>query len=197
MTDITANNARADKRAHAHVPGDAAMWIFIIGDFFIFSGWFMFYMLNRGQNTELFLASQQELDQLIGAINTLILLTSSWFIALSVQASREQRYQRASTYAFATLFCGLLFLCSKAYEWSHAAGAGHDPTANDFFAYYYFLTGIHLFHVIVGFVVLGVAIRELSIPSLRKQSVVETCATYWHMVDLLWVMIFAMLYLLR
>lgn len=196
MTSIATD---ASSRAHAkgHVPGQSAMWVFIIGDLFIFTGWFVFYMLNREQNMDVFLASQEELSQIIGAINTLILLTSSWFVALSVQSAREKKYEWAVTLTFWTMGCGALFLMSKAYEWTSKAIEGHDPTFNDFFTYYYFLTGIHLFHVICGFVFLGVMAREMKNPRLRSMSVIEASATYWHMVDLLWVMVFAMLYLVR
>lgn len=187
----------AAARPTAPVPGQTAMWVFIIGDLFIFSGWFLFYMLNRSGHRELFLESQQQLSQPIGAINTLILLTSSWFIALCVQAAREKNYKRAVNFSVATIACGALFIISKVLEWSTEIGGGHQPTSNDFFAYYYFMTAIHLFHVVCGFIVLGVITREAFDPKLRSQEVIEAGATYWHMIDLLWVMIFALLYLMR
>lgn len=75
--------------------------------------------------------------------------------------------------------------------------AGHTFTSNDFFMFYYFLTATHLFHVLTGFIVLGVLVRHLRIPVVRSQVVIENCAAYWHMIDVLWVAIFALLYLMR
>ena len=90
-----------------------------------------------------------------------------------------------------------MFLVSKLYEWTSKMAAGHTFTSDDFFMFYYFLTAIHLFHVVCGFIVLGVLVRHLRTPALRSQLVIENCAAYWHMVDLLWVVIFALLYLMR
>lgn len=178
-------------------PGQAAMWVFVLGDMFIFAGWFAFYMINRAQNTELFLESQRQLSQDFGAVNTLILLVSSWMIAVCVQASREGKYERARLCAIGAIAFGVFFVVSKVIEWSGKIGAGFTLETNDFFKFYYFLTGVHVFHVLIGFVALAIVIREVSTPRFRSQEVVETGATYWHMVDFLWVVIFALLYLMR
>jgi nitric oxide reductase NorE protein len=182
---------------HRRVPGQWAMWVFVLGDMFIFAGWFMFYMANRAREPLLFLESQRELNQALGVINTLVLLTSSLFIALCVHAARYGHYKKARAYTILALVSGIIFFASKVYEWTTKIGAGITFNTNDFFTYYFFLTAIHSFHVLVGFIVLGVVIREVSSPAFRSQEVVETGATYWHMVDLLWVIIFALLYLLR
>ena len=74
---------------------------------------------------------------------------------------------------------------------------GFEFSTNEFFSFYYFLTGIHVLHVLIGFVVLGVVVYQLWSPERRSQEIVETGATYWHMVDFLWVIIFALLYVMR
>jgi nitric oxide reductase NorE protein len=89
------------------------------------------------------------------------------------------------------------FLVSKISEWVLLARAGHGFTSNEFFQYYFFLTGIHLLHLLIGFVTLGVVIYQLRSPQRRSQEIVETCATYWHTVDLLWILIFSLLYVVR
>lgn len=180
-----------------HVPGQSAMWVFVLGDLFIFAGWFIFYMAYRANDPATFLESQRALSQSMGVVNTLILLTSSLFMALSVNAARERRYELATGYTVATLVLGVAFMVGKLYEWVVKFGDGVGFTTNDFFVYYFFLTAIHMFHVTCGFIVLGVVIRELRNPAFRSQEIVETGATYWHMVDLLWVLIFALLYLSR
>jgi nitric oxide reductase NorE protein len=191
-------NDRVDGGGHpVHAIGQGAMWIYIVGDLFIFGGWFVFYLVYRANDQVLFLESQAQLHQTLGMVNTLILLVSSWWVASCVNATRGGRYDEALRYAWLTKLAGALFVASKLYEWNTGIGAGHTFTSNYFFMFYYFLTAVHLFHVLTGFVVLGVLVRHLRSPALRSQVVIENCAAYWHMVDMLWVMIFALLYLLR
>ena len=85
----------------------------------------------------------------------------------------------------------------KAYEWSTEVGQGHTISSNNFFMFYYMLTGVHLFHVALGLLILGVVARELRNPRRRRMFMVESGATYWHMVDLLWIVIFALVYVMR
>jgi nitric oxide reductase NorE protein len=180
-----------------HAIGQGAMWVFIVGDLFIFGGWFVFYLVYRANHRTVFFESQAQLSQTLGMINTLILLVSSWFVALCVNATRAARYDEATRYAWLTILSGALFGLSKVYEWTSEMAEGHTFTSNYFFMFYYFLTAIHLFHVLTGFIVLGVLVRHLRTAALRSQMVIENCAAYWHMIDLLWVVIFALLYLIR
>jgi nitric oxide reductase NorE protein len=177
--------------------GQWSMWVFVLGDMFIFAGWFAFYMYFRMRNPGLYLASEQSLSQTAGLIDTLILLFSSWMIARAVEATQKRIYDKALSYSWLSLLAGALFVGVKVYEWSREIGAGHSFSTNYFFMFYFFLTGVHLFHVLIGLIVLGVVARELKTPEFRSQEVVESCATYWHMVDFLWVIIFALLYLMR
>ena len=151
----------------------------------------------RMGNTELFLRSQERLDPRFGVANTLLLLTSSWFMARSVQSSRDRRYRAAIAEVSLTALCGALFVASKVVEWSGKVREGLEFSTNQFFWFYYFLTAIHVLHVLIGFVVLGVVVYQLADPGRRSQEIVETGATYWHMVDFLWVIIFALLYVMR
>jgi nitric oxide reductase NorE protein len=101
------------------------------------------------------------------------------------------------TNAFLTTLLGLAFLVAKVREWSMEIGRGFTFTTNEFFSFYYFLTALHFLHLLIGFVFLGVAGYELWSPARRSQELVETCATYWHTIDFLWVLIFALLYVMR
>ena len=145
----------------------------------------------------LFLESQALLDPRWGLLNTLVMLASSWSIARCVQAARERAFDAALKNVFLTFFLGLVFVVLKVSEWSAEVHKGLTFTTNEFFSFYYFLTAIHFIHLLVGFVVLGVVIYQLRSPARRSQEIVETGATYWHLVDFLWVMIFALLYLMR
>jgi nitric oxide reductase NorE protein len=181
----------------ARAVGHGAMWAYIVGDLYIFGGWFVFYLVYRAGEHTIFAESQAHLNQTMGLINTIILLISSWLVALCVNAARASRYDEATRYAWLTILCGALFATTKLYEWTSQIAEGHTFTSNDFFMFYFFLTAIHLFHVFCGFIVLGVLLRHLQTPALRSQPVIENCAAFWHMVDLLWVVIFALVYLLR
>ncbi|WP_157531031.1 cytochrome c oxidase subunit 3 [Mycobacterium sp. IS-1496] len=172
------------------------MWVMVLGDLIIFAGYFVVFMVYRAMNPEEFLRAQQHLDIDIGVLNTVVLLTSSLFVARSVLAARTGRHQRAITLLYAGGFAGLLFVVFKGYEWYVKIAAG-QTNSQMFYAFYYVLTGVHLVHVLIGLIVLGVLVRELRNPGRRRTSVVESGAVYWHMVDLLWVIIFGLLYVMR
>ena len=90
----------------------------------------------------------------------------------------------------------MAFALIKAYEWHSEISQGHT-ISNEFFSFYFVFTGVHLAHLLLGLLVLGVAFRELAPTHQRRPSLVEQCVLYWHMIDLLWVVIFALLYLMR
>jgi nitric oxide reductase NorE protein len=179
------------------VPGQPDMWFFVLFETLLFTGYFSVYLVSRTQNQELYLQSQSDLDLRIGVFNTIALLLSSWAIARCVQAARDGAYRSALTNAFLTISFGLVFLVSKILEWVNEIQMGNTFTSDEFFSHYFFLTSIHCIHVLIGFVVLGVVVYQLWSPVRRSQQLVETCATYWHTVDFLWVLIFALLYVVR
>ena len=179
------------------VPGQPDMWVFVLFETLLFTGYFSVYLVSRAQHHDLYLRSQADLDLRIGIFNTIALLLSSWAIARCVQAARQGAYRSALNNAFVTIFFGLAFLTSKILEWVKEIRMGNTFTSNDFFQHYFFLTSIHCIHVLIGFIVLGVLVYQLRSPARRSQQLVETCATYWHTVDFLWVLIFALLYVVR
>lgn len=173
------------------------MWVMVLGDLVIFGAYFVIFMVYRAMQPREFLAAQQHLSITIGVFNTLVLLTSSWFIARSVQAARADDYPRALRLTYLGGACGALFIVLKAYEWTTEIAAGHTISSDTFFMFYYMLTGVHVFHVSLGLLILGVVVKELRNPRRRRQSMVESGATYWHLVDLLWIVIFGLLYVMR
>jgi nitric oxide reductase NorE protein len=203
MTDVAegattgVDQSRPAHDARGHVPGAASMWFFVIGDLLIFGVYFVGYMYFRGQNHELFLASQARLNVDIGAINTVVLLTSSLFVALGTAAARAGNAAGALRGFWIALAFGAAFPLLKMFEWIPEITAGVTPGTNLFFMYYYVMTGMHLCHVLLGLVIMGFVIRSLKTSATPKVSFVETGATYWHMVDILWLVLFALLYLMR
>ncbi|MGV0739242.1 cytochrome c oxidase subunit 3 [Mycobacterium syngnathidarum] len=185
-----------DARARS-VPGQPDMWMFVLFESLLFTAYFSVYLVSRTQSPDLFLQSQSHLDLRIGVVNTIALLLSSWAIARCVQASREGDYRSALTNVFLTISFGLLFLIGKIVEWVSQIRIGNSFTSDEFFQHYFFLTSIHCIHVLIGFVVLGVVVYQLWSPQRRSQQLVETGATYWHTVDFLWVLIFALIYVVR
>ncbi len=182
------------------VPGQPDMWAFVLFETLVFTAYFGFYLFFRARSPELFLHSQAHLDLRIGVFNTLVLLLSSWSVARCVQSSRAGAYRAALRDVFITVAFAAVFLFFKVFEWARLVHTGNGFGSNDFFTYYFFLTGIHFVHLLIGFVVLGVIVYQLRSAASRSrasQEIVETCATYWHTVDFLWVLIFALLYVVR
>jgi nitric oxide reductase NorE protein len=173
------------------------MWVMVIGDLIAFGAYFIIFMVHRAMKPAEFLASQQHLSLNVGVLNTLVLLASSWFVARGVQFARAGDHTHALRFTYLGGFCGVLFILIKAYEWSAKIAQGYTMPSNEFFMFYYMLTGVHLFHVGLGLLILGIVVRELRNPRRRRISMVESGATFWHMVDLLWIVIFALLYVMR
>lgn len=181
--------------ATEHVPGDNHMWVMVLGDLVIFAGYFVVFMIHRAMDPAAYLAAQQHLDITAGVLNTVVLLTSSWLIARAVLAARGGAHALAVRLTYAAGCCGVVFVAIKSYEWATKIAQGHT-LSNEFFGFYYVLTGVHLLHVALGLLILGIIVRELRGPRTRM-SMVESGAVYWHMVDLLWIVIFALFYVLR
>lgn len=196
MTKSLSHTRISRNERDEHLPGDGHMWVMVLGDMVIFGGYFIIFMVHRSMSPDAYLASQQHLDINLGVINTIVLLTSSWFIAHSVHAARTEDPDRAVRLIYACGALGVVFVGIKAYEWWSKISQGYT-NSDEFFSFYYVLTGVHLLHVLIGLVVLGVVVRDLRNPRRRRISMVESGATYWHMVDLLWVAIFALLYVMR
>lgn len=195
MTDST----RKARRTTA-VPGQPDMWAFVLFETLIFTAYFGFYLFYRARSPALFLQSQAHLDLRVGVLNTLVLLLSSWSVARCVQSARAGAHRAALRDAVLTAAFAAVFLVFKIVEWARLVRMGNGLDSNDFFTYYFFLTGIHFVHLLIGFVALGVIVyrlRDARRGTGESQVLIETAATYWHTVDFLWVLIFAMLYVVR
>jgi nitric oxide reductase NorE protein len=195
MTNLASTSP--EPHAKPATPGQPDMWVLVMVEALTFSAYFIVYLVRRLQNPDVYLNSQAHLSQEFGVVNTVMLLTSSWSMARCVQKARAGDYGAAISNVFLTLMFGIVFVGAKLYEWSAKVRQGMYFTTNEFFSFYFFLTGMHLLHVLVGFIVLGVVVYQLWSPARRSQEIIETGATYWHMVDFLWVIIFALLYVMR
>lgn len=185
--------------AERHIPGEAGIWIFIMGDMVIFALFFAVFAFYRAEQPDLFALSQTKLTVQYGVLNTFLLLTSSWFVVMAINAAREQLRKQSAFLFFLAFLCGAAFSTVKIIEYSEKIQAGIYLTTNDFFMFYYIFTGLHFVHVIIGMGLLAFVIRNLlKAPSSTEDiSFFEIGASYWHMVDILWIILFPLIYLMR
>lgn len=182
-----------------HLPGEAGVWVFILGDMLVFAAFFIVFVFYRAEDVDLYAQSQRHLNQHFGALNTFFMLTSSWFVALALKAARRDDGPRCRQLLLGGLGCACGFMLVKGFEYGEKFEAGFMLTTNDFFMYYYMLTGLHLFHVLIGSGVL-IYLRQRTgsgpvLPSTLQT--LESGASFWHMVDMLWIVLFALLYMMR
>lgn len=182
------------------VPGDEGVWFFIVADTSMFAVLFLVFITARQESLVLFEQGRQSLSITTGFLNTLILLTSSLFMALAVDAARKQDRQKTITQLRLALVVGSLFAVSKVIEYGLKAKAGIAVNTNDFYMFYFGLTAIHFFHYLGGMLFLTLCLFKANDPTQftgeRYLIWIESSGCYWHMVDLLWIMLFPMIYLL-
>lgn len=187
------------------MPGEPGVWVFILGDMLMFALFFAVFVYYRAQDPALYLQSQATLNANLGALNTLLLLTSSWFVVGAVQDARGGHIARARARIALAVLCGVAFVTVKFFEYRDKLGAGITVTSNDFYMYYYMLTGIHLLHVLIGMGVLIFLWRALRQDAVQPDTPLsatalghlESGASFWHLVDMLWIFLFALLYLMK
>ena len=189
-------------RAGSHetrVPGEAGFWILVLGDLTAFALLFCVFVYYRGQDAGHYLDSQLRLNRAFGALNVVLLLTSSWCVVQGVEAFRERVTLRARRCFGAGLLFGAGFVAVKVLEYGEKIRDGIGVSTSEFFMFFYVLTGIHLLHLLIGLIVLAWMRAKASSAwrTHRDVALVECGGVYWHMVDLLWVALFALLYLLR
>jgi nitric oxide reductase NorE protein len=199
-TRPSAGEQTSSSEAPGRIPGEAGVWFLIFGDLVVFSVIFVVFIHARGADTSLFNASQATLHRTFGGLNTLILLTSSLLVALAINVFRLGRRRRAAQ----NLLCGAVlcagaFLVNKGIEWTMLLMAGHGPSTNSYYMHFFVLTGLHAAHVVLGIVLLAVmiAFTRKDAPSENQYSFVESGACFWHLVDMLWLIIFPLLYLMH
>jgi len=180
-------------------PGDLAIWIFILAELLVFGIFFASYAFTRMNHVELFDQYQLTLDRDAALINTLALLTSSYFVIRGVVAAREGDNGLCARWTWAAVAMGGVFLVVKATEYAHHIGAGINLSTNKFYMFYLSLTFFHFLHVILGMVILAaVAVKAGKGGYSTEDHVgVETGASYWHMVDLVWLILFPLVYVMR
>lgn len=184
-------------------PGDFAIWIIIYIELITFAALFLGYAFSRRLDIELFNNSQLLLEQNLGFINTIALITSSYFVVKAIEIIKNEEkantFFLASNYLLAAIALGILFLVLKVMEFSHKYEQGINLSTNNFFMFYFLLTIFHFLHVVLGVIILYTLYKKTKIGSYTSSNHIglETGASYWHMVDLLWIILFPLIYIMR
>jgi nitric oxide reductase NorE protein len=182
------------------LPGDLAIWFFILAELLAFAVFFSAYAFARASHVEEFNLYQQTLDRNLGALNTLLLITGSWFVVLAVQAAHKGKPSAViARNILIGWLCGAGFLVVKVIEYAAKFGAGISMSTNTFYMFYISLTFFHFMHVILGMVILTVlwAQARKGVYGSHDAHGLESGAAYWHMVDLLWIVLFPLVYVMR
>ena len=178
------------------LPGDSGVWFFIVADMAMFAVFFLLFMAGQAQDPETYRQGRATLNPAIGLFNSLILIFSGWWVVRAVEAARIDDWAKARSRLAIALTVGSAFAFSKIYEYSQKIGAGISLTTSEFYGYYFVFTGIHFLHFIIGVGALLVVIKKLANPKGQGNRIwLESVGAYWHMVDLLWILLFPMLYL--
>ena len=181
------------------LPGDLAIWFFIFMELLVFGIFFIVYAVMRIENIELFNHYQLTLNRELGAANTLLLITSSYFVVRAVEAIRVNNVKSCIDWLYAALGGGMGFLILKSFEYSDKFSEGINLSTNTFYMFYLSLTMFHFLHVILGMIILFAVVHKAKRGGYNAQNYtgVETGASYWHMVDLVWIILFPLVYIIR
>ncbi|SEL00120.1 cytochrome c oxidase subunit 3 [Colwellia chukchiensis] len=181
------------------IPGHIPIWVGILSELTEFSLFFIAYFVAKYHYPEIFAQGPQGLKTSLGVANTIILLTSSYFMAKAMMYIRLDNYGRCQGYLWLVFSCGLGYLAIKTWEfyWNHQQGL--STVTNEFYTVYYYMTFNHFLHVgWASCAVLWVIFRlRAGRYSAQEHSGLEALAVYWHMIDLMWILIFPLLYVLR
>ena len=177
--------------------GEPGVWVFIGADMAAFGLFFLIFTVGRVGHPALYEQSRQALNPTIGLLSTLFLLTSSWLVVLAVGAARQGDRGPARILLMLAMLVGAGFAVNKVIEYTTKINAGITMLTNEFFTYYFIFTGIHFLHFIIGMVALGLCVSKArhERSSTRFLTWIESVGCYWHMVDLLWIVLFPMLYM--
>ena len=188
--------------------GKLGMWIFLFTELFLFGGLFLVYAVLRTKYSADSHEAAKELNTFIGTLNTVFLLVSSMTVAMSITAIQKDRKNLAIFLVVLTIFLAALFMVNKYFEWSHKFEfrlyPGSEVLKNMargellFFGLYFMMTGLHALHVLVGMILLSINVIRIRSGQVNRTHylLLENSGLYWHLVDLIWIFLFPLLYLI-
>jgi cytochrome c oxidase subunit 3 len=198
---------------HEHYDPEASkigMWLFIFTELLLFGVLFVIYAVYRYMNHSAFAMAAEELDVFVGAVNTIILLISSMTIAMSTTALQKKNRSFTLLLLGTTLVLGLVFMVNKYFEWGGKFGHGIFPGSEYlienfsqgeilYFGLYFIMTGLHALHIIIGLVLISVVMWKVYTGKVHadRPVLLENSGLYWHLVDLIWIFLFPLFYLIN
>lgn len=187
------------RKSDQPIPANMAVWILIGAELTEFALFFVIYLVVRSHNPEIFSQGPERLNLLAGTLNTLALITSSYFVARAISAIKMNKPKQTVKWLGASLLMGASYLGIKTWEYFWNAQAGLDSRTDLFYTLYYYLTFNHLLHVMMGMCTLAWVMVRAHYNAYNKDEYqgLESAACYWHMIDLAWIIIFPLLYVLR
>jgi nitric oxide reductase NorE protein len=191
------DKASSDHKNICDPPGGILIWIIIFLELFTFGAALIAMVIYSKDEPQIFSESRSHLNVIFGAINTILLLTSGFFMAKSVEKFKLRAIEKTSFYLKLTMLGGLLFLALKSIEYIDKIEAGLTIGYNTFFTFYWMLTLFHVIHILVGLIILGtvfIGIRKRNCTITINDF--EASAAFWHMCDLIWLLLFPIIYLI-
>jgi len=191
------------------VASKMGMWLFLFTELLLFGGLFLVYLIYRYIYPEEFYNASFSLDVLIGTINTIVLLTSSMTVAMSITATQKGDKKKALWLLWITVIAALIFMVNKYFEWTTKFDHGLFPGMDHynhlphgerlFYLLYFMMTGLHALHVIVGGVFILFVIKYIKSGKVNSGRYIlqENAGLYWHLVDLIWIYLFPLFYLIK
>ncbi len=188
--------------------GTMGMWIFLFTELFLFGGLFLAYAVFRSKYPHEFHQGGLELNTFVGTLNTVILLVSSATVAMSITALQKRNKTLSLGLLTITILLAGAFMVNKYFEWTHkfhyeiwpgsevVENMAHGETV--FFGLYYMMTGLHALHVIIGVIVIAVTMQKIREEKVNSENtlLLENAGLYWHLVDLIWIFLFPLMYLI-
>ncbi len=183
------------------------MWLFLFTELLLFVGLILIYVVFRANYTHEFHEAAEHLNVAIGVVNTLVLLTSSLTIVISLAKMQRGNPETSSDYLWITIGLGFVFLMNKFVEWFEKISHNYYPSSSlmetlpkgesIFYSLYYSLTGLHALHVIIGMTIMAFIIKQISDGKIKPDNHVklENAALYWHLVDVIWIILLPLFYL--
>lgn len=186
------------------------MWLFLATEILLFGGLFVGFGLMQSKHPEAFVLAHHHLDKNLGFLNTVVLLVSSFTMVMAVHCAKTEQRRKTLVYLLCTLACAAVFVCVKYFEYSHKFHEGLLPghfyshkgdTVPDqfvFFSFYFMMTGLHGFHILGGMVAITWVFLKAKAGQFNHEyyTPIDMVGLYWHLVDLIWIYLFPLLYLI-
>ncbi|HET6321620.1 MAG TPA: cytochrome c oxidase subunit 3 family protein [Hyphomicrobium sp.] len=189
-TTVKAQSSQSESDILSELPGELMMWVLIVSELFVFGAFLIVFLAVRVANPEQFAADQALLNQTAAAINTIALVTSGFCAAMGLRTREAGDRRRARLWLAGAGSLGILFLVVKGFEYWSKAELGIGIDTSPFFTFYFLITGFHALHVVAGIAILALVAW---LDAVRNM---EAAVSFWHLVDLVWVLLFPIIYIL-